>query len=215
MCDYSAASYKGDHARRFALSLEWLEAHRPKLDRPLRVLETGGHGVFTPMYRERWPEDIVHETDGDLRAGVAVSGSCYDLILSMEVLEHINDVEDGTIPTEWRGSGVRNYLRSMRAALAPGGRLFLTTPNACSITTIHHALHGKPPYLYRPHVREYAPYELDQLLREEGFLVERRETLDVWRNAISPEGYAILHRFIRDTGYLRDLRGEDIFAVAG
>jgi trans-aconitate methyltransferase len=218
-CDYSADSYTRDHMERFRVSLEWLAT----LDRskPLRVLELGGHGAFTPLYRSRFPEDELHATTCDLRRGEAIMFEAgrlqhFDLVLCMEVLEHVNDVDppNGLIATEWRGTGADSMLRATINLLRPGGKLFLTTPNAVSITVMHHAMRLVPPMLYRPHVREYAPYELDDLLRSAGFVIDRRETLDVWRNAITDTQHSRIVRFLEASGYPTTLRGEDLFVVA-
>ena len=151
-------------------------------------------------------------TGHDLRYEYAMAGDRWDVVLCMEVLEHIAD-GDG-LHTEWQGDGVNTLLAEMFRVLKPGGVLFLTTPNAVSITAIHHALRLAPPMLYRPHVREYAPYELDELVRAAGFAIDRRETLDVWRNAITPEQHKTISDFIYHHGYPADLRGEDIFLLA-
>jgi tRNA(Leu) C34 or U34 (ribose-2'-O)-methylase TrmL len=68
--------------------------------------------------------------------------------------------------------------------------------------------------LYRPHVREYSVYELDEMIRPIGFEIVRRETLDVWRNAISMREHAQIKRFIEEENYPQELRGEDIFLLA-
>lgn len=202
-------SYEEVHAKRFALSMEWL---RPLLTGKPRLLECGGVSAFTEQLRAQWVP--VDGTKGDLRYGTGGTEGTYDGVLCMEVLEHIADQEPAGISAEWQGDGARALLGSIFRSLKPGGWLFLTTPNAASITTIKHALRLAPPQLYRPHVREYAPYELDELVRAAGFAIERRETLDVWRNAISPEEHRAIIAFIARSGYPKELRGEDIFLLA-
>jgi SAM-dependent methyltransferase len=182
--------------------------YQKDLKEGMRILELGGVGHF------RIPGFHTVGSVGDLRYWTSGVHEGYDLALCMEVLEHINDQETRKLKTEWRGDGVAHLLKATFDALRPGGILFLTTPNAHSITTIHHALHMRPGYLYRPHVREYAVYELDELVRNAGFEIERRETLDVWLNALSPVNHKLIKDFISNNGFPTCLRGEDIFLLA-
>ncbi len=195
------------HQLRFQLSLEWLAPH---LGPKVRVLELGGMSPFSGMIMPRIGG--MHGAPEDLRGKIQREDERYDVVLCMEVIEHIADT-DG-LHTEWQGDGVRNMLRETFRVLKPGGLLFLTTPNAASITAIHHALQLGPPMIYRPHVREYAPYELDVIVRDAGFEIERRETIDTWRNAITPRRHTDIKNFLHHAGFPENLRGEDIFMLA-
>ena len=199
--------YQKDHQLRFQLSAEWLA---PIMSPVTQVLELGGTGIF------KCPGSAqVTGSVGDLRY-THPAPSLYDVVLCMEVLEHINDRDPigADIPTEWRGSGAHYALRSAFLSLKSGGHLFLTTPNASSITCIHHAMNLRAGVLYRPHVREYSVYEVDELVRGAGFEVVRRATCDVWRNAISEGEHTAIQAFIQSRGYPDALRGEDIFLLA-
>lgn len=198
--------YDKVHAKRFDLSYEWVKPH---LTADTKVLDLGGGSIF----RNRLAPASVSGTDAsDLRKAIPVRSSSVDLVLCMEVLEHIGD-RDG-MHTEWAGDGVKMLMTESRRVLKEGGVFFLTTPNAASITAIHHALRLAPPMIWRPHVREYAPYELDEVVRQAGFEIIRRETFDVWRNAISETAHSALSQFIYHQGYPTTLRGEDIFLLA-
>jgi len=198
-----APAYSTVHKKRFQLSLDWL---RPYLTSDNLVLELGGRSDFTDYLPSRYA------TETDLRYPLPYPDNSVDVVLCMEVIEHINDV-DG-LHTEWHGDGVRTMLTEALRVLRPGGIFFLTTPNAASITAIHKALGLAPPMLYRPHVREYSPYELDELVRAAGFVIFRRETLDVWRNSITDDQHQRIAKFIYYAGYPTQLRGEDIFLLA-
>ena len=199
------------HQKRFDLSLKWLEPYI----KGARVLELGGSSQFQYM-AARAGAAVTFATVGDLRKPIDDLnywvGENWDVVLCMEVIEHIADT-DG-LHTEWQGDGVAMMLSEAYRMLKPGGILFLTTPNAASITAICHALRLAPPMLYRPHVREYAPSELDEIVRAAGFEIIHRETYDVWLNSISPGQHQYISDFIYRAGYPMELRGEDIFLLA-
>lgn len=203
--------YEQVHRERFGLSLEWV---RPHLTDTSEVLDFGGMSPFYEMLKPF--VKYLGVTDHDLRYPHTMPPNKWDAALCMEVLEHIGDknTKHGQFNSGWRGDGASTMLSEAFRILKPGGILFLTTPNAASITAIKHVLHHAPPMIYRPHVREYVPYELDELVRAAGFMIERRETLDVWLNAITPQAHNQISLFIAEGGYERALRGEDIFLLA-
>lgn len=202
----SREEYRKVHERRYALSMEWL---RPYLSKGKRdILELGGASPFTAMLSGH----AVGLVSSDLRYPIQMAANFWDVVLCMEVIEHVNDT-DG-LHTEWQGDGVRTMLSEAYRVCKRGGVLFLTTPNASSITALHHAMTGSPPMIFRPHVREYVPFELDELVRAAQFTIERRETLDVWRNAITDEQHKQLQGALYNHGYPVELRGEDIFLLA-
>src|ERR1051325_5901008 len=203
------SDYNQVHSKRFQESLRWIAPHAEKAQ---RIFELGGSSAFTELVGQRWPGKLLPEYGGDLRDGFEIYG--VDLILCQEVLEHLHDQDEPAIKTDWKASGVRELLLSCYTALNPGGILFLTTPNPCSITAIHHALNQQPPMIYDRHTREYPPYQLDAFIQDAGFEILTRECLDVWRNAISERDHMRIQRFIRTSGYSLDLRGEDYFCLA-
>ncbi len=195
-------TYEAVHSKRYELSLEWISQ---LADAAENILDLGGESPFTKIIQRRWPGKLKPYYGGDVRRGFVIPGC--DLVLCQEVLEHVSDLDRGEIQAHM-------LLASCWLCLKPGGHLFLTTPNCCSITAIHHALNLVPPMIYRPHVREYAPFELDEMIRAVGFEIIKRETFDVWRNAISVKSWEEIRGFIKRFGYSEELRGEDIFCLA-
>ncbi len=199
--------YDQTHAKRWEKSLEWIA---PVADKAERILEIGGSTRFTELVNARWPGKLKPFYGGDLRGGFFIR-DC-DLILAMEVLEHVEDAEHEGIQAEWHGTGVHNVLTSCWMSLSLGGHLFITTPNANSATVLHHVLNMAPPAIFRPHIREYSVYELDEMVRSVGFEILRRECLDVWNSTPGKQHRAIMD-FIRKEKYDDHLRGECTFAL--
>lgn len=202
--------YDRVHEKRFALSLEAL---RPYLKPDSRVLCLGGVGSFeatrvspTVATLHEYAKDLRYAFDPQLAEG-------YDVILCMEVLEHIHD-QDAQKPTEWRSTGTDNLLRESFRLLKPGGIFFLTTPNACSLNVLEKVLTMQPPMVYRPHVREYAPAEVDAMLKGHGFQIVSFETHDCWGGGMGNFRRSVLEKVLKDGLAQSPHRGEDIFVIA-
>lgn len=210
---YDGSDYNSVHARRFAWSLEWVLQLLPA--KGGCVLELGGGGEFSRMLRAARPDVEIVVSQGDLRS-VALPGGPFDVVLCMEVVEHIHDQAPaaGEIPTEWSGSGAAHMMREVARVLRKGGALFLTTPNAASANVIHKVITGQPPMVYRPHVREYTCWEIDALMKAAGLRLERIETLEPWANAMPAAMREKIGALLRSLGADTEMRNEDIFAVA-
>ncbi len=107
------------------------------------------------------------------RARWPALGGPYDLIVFMEVIEHLN-----TPP--------RRVLEFLAAQLAPGGVIVLTTPNAVWLKNRLRLLMGRNPFeLLRDdrsgHVREYTLAELSTATREAGLEVAAAERRGLYR----------------------------------
>lgn len=93
---------------------------------------------------------------GVLRGNLAflpIRASSIDVVANFQVIEHLWD-QDG-------------FLAECFRVLRPGGRLLCTTPNRLTFTP------DSDVPLNPFHTRELAPSELDSLLRDNGFEVER------------------------------------------
>jgi 2-polyprenyl-3-methyl-5-hydroxy-6-metoxy-1,4-benzoquinol methylase len=94
----------------------------------------------------------------------------FDLVVSMEVIEHI----------DWADQGP--YLALASRMLKPGGHLLLTTPNKRSMDAIHG---GGRSWSSQPLENWLSPRELNALLEQNGFEVEARTSVTL---GIASEG---------------------------
>lgn len=181
-----AGIYWARHAVRFDFVLRELD--RRFRGRARTALDIGG-SFQTRMLAEFFPEwrldtlsDICDErfslpppsrhfqfdlNAASVRAGWPALGGPYDVIVFMEVIEHLN-----TPP--------RRVLEFLAAQLAPGGAIVLTTPNAVWLKNRLRLVCGRNPFeLLRDdhsgHVREYTLAELSAAAREAGLEVEAAE----------------------------------------
>ncbi len=204
-------AYDQRHAKRYALSLEAL---RPLLTPDMLIVECGARSSFADKLEHECQVEVEATDEFDLRHLPLSDDQELDVVLCMEVLEHLHDQEK-TLPTEWAGSGTKQMLAALFSALKPGGLLFLTTPNAASLNVLHKVLQQLPPMVYRPHVREYAPHELAHLVAAAGFERITVTSHDCWDNdCMRPGDVNRLREMIAALGYRTDCRGEDLFLTA-
>lgn len=190
---------------RFARGIEWLQR---VLAPGHRALELGGGGVVTEILRAAFPDVRFEPAPFDLRRAFPLPSETFDVVVSMEVFEHVSDVEY-LHATQY--TGARSCLRETFRVLKPGGRMFLTTPNAVSIWVLQRALLQQPPWMWEHHFREYTIPELVKLVEEAGFSVERAETEQVWHFWESFDGIVAM---MRAGWYSLENRGDDIHLIA-
>lgn len=172
-----------------------------------KIFEAGGFSVFTSMLHKFVGNiDIVH-ADEDLRSLNSISHSSISNIICMEVIEHIND--KNTLH-DFVFDGVKKMLSSFWEILEPGGRIFLTTPNACGIFSLQKILLGKSPLLWCRHIREYSIPELLAMCEILGFEVESVHTEYVFTKGDDPTRWFDL---LAKQGYSLGNRGDDIFII--
>lgn len=150
---------------RLVLSLGLLHSYYGKT--PLKVLELGGVGVSTKLIKSFFPAWQVENYSEDLRKpNWNIPSKTFDLIISMEVLEHLTDIHQEDF--EWNASfvysGALNCLLESRRVLKDDGKIFLSTPNGNCYLNIYKILKGEIPHQYIPHVREYTHSELVDLI---------------------------------------------------
>lgn len=147
-------------------------------DRSLRMLDVGaGEGYFCKLAvddgrtieacdysAEQFRMPLVPFHCADLAAGIPLPDDAYDVVVAIEVIEHMED--------HFR------FVRELLRVLKPGGMLIITTPNVVSLSSrIHFLLYGYNDCAPRPldpakpdqHNQHINPIALPQML----YLVER------------------------------------------
>lgn len=145
-----------------------IEKHRPKPG-PLRILEVGcGTGSNIAMLQGFGTVDAVEPDDGaralaEARSGLSIKGGYlpdgveladghYDLIVLLDVLEHI----PADLPA----------LKALKAKLAPGGRILVTVPAMPWLWSAHDAAHH--------HQRRYTARALSDVFARAGLKLRHR-----------------------------------------
>lgn len=213
-CNFSPVEIKAclSHCYRFLLTIKALEPIiRPQEDF-IQILEMGEPNPFSYILRSRFPKAHWQYTQGDLREKWNIRDASVDLIVSTEVLEHLQD-----LPSKYQESflrsGLKVALHECFRVLKPGGRLFCTTPNGASIIHLHNCLIGKEAWIFSPHIREYIIEELVSLFNEAGFIVDSHETVHCMTidNRIN---YTSIFYMLLENNFITDDRGDDIFLIA-
>ena len=180
----------------------------------LHVLEMGGETPVTDLLRYYFHGWIWFNTGGDLRHSWSYPNESMDLIISMEVLEHLQDLPDPVRFQElFKGSGVDFVLKESYRVLKPEGHLFITTPNAVSIWHVRNSLMGIEPRFENVHVREYTPNEMISRIQACGF------TVDYWKTVHCMTidqriDYTPIFSLLIENGFETNHRGDDIVLKA-
>ena len=175
--------YHQGHKLRFERSLEWVSSF---IQGEEIVMNFGPYCVFEEMLKAAWPGITLSDTDvSDLRYPLEdISDESVDVILFMETIEHLSDQTFKNIDEILKGdvllTGVKNSISEAARILRPGGKLFLTTPNACGwfafLQMIHHAPYG--PLTYHGHFREFSYVQLFNMLKDQGFISALKDKLE-------------------------------------
>lgn len=138
-----------------------------KPPKPARILEVGAGTGSNILLLQRYGAVDAIEPDDDARAlasrrtgvevkggllpdGVVLEDGAYDLIVLLDVLEHIPDD--------------RSALGALKAKLKPGGKLLLTVPAAPWMWSAHDVAHH--------HQRRYTAAQLRKVVEASGFRVK-------------------------------------------
>ena len=123
------------------------------------IVETGGASPLS-VFLSGFNQCVA--TEADLRSDFDVDSGFADLIISLEVIEHLKDQPEKQFSEVvlFMESGVRSYSAEVKRIAKPDADIILTTPNPCSYAAIAKAVEHSPAYVFRQHVREYSKAEL-------------------------------------------------------
>lgn len=171
--EFADASY---HLKRYAHTLKYLQKHKIYKG---NVFEAGGKGFSTVCLNKYFPGYIIYHFEGDLREHINFSDKYFDIIIAMEIFEHISDVKGNR---ETHFDGIINMLMEFRRILKNNGKILITTPNASGYSSINRIIKGYHPFMYGLHFREYTPKELNMIFEYAGFSIIDLQTDYVWTN---------------------------------
>lgn len=189
---------------RFPKALQWLSENDFS---GKKVLELGGYGLASYVIRKYFSDNEYINTSFDLREKFPYEDDSFDFILNMEVIEHVCDIRYAHATTL---TGVKQCLKECHRVLKHGGKMFLTTPNACSFWIIQRAMMHQPPMLYDYHFREFTVAEIRDLVIAADFEMLSLKTETVWHFW----DFSAITEFMLKHGYSVENRGDDIFILA-
>lgn len=199
---------KEHHKDRFIKSFEWVY---PLVNRNtnIKILEIGAPGFFTFLLKKFFPTTYIENISSDLRYPFQLKSEQYDLILKMEVIEHIKDQNEARLAVV-DFSGVNNSLSECYRVLKKDGLMVLTTPNVNSYRNIYRMLKQEPPWLFRGHFQEYSIKEISDFLEASNFEIEKQETINVWNK----DGVDTTEKIIKSENFSVEDREDCIFIIA-
>jgi len=175
----------------------------------LNIVEVGGASPISTFLAQH---NRCFITESDLRVEVDIDSQFADLVLNFEVIEHIKDKPENALSDVvlFQESGVRTFASECDRVLKPGGTMIATTPNCVSLRAIENAIDQRPPYIFRPHVREYSIEELIDIFS--GLDMVHHETMFNFYH-LSDQSRKKWNQIFRSQGWSTENRGDDHFVV--
>lgn len=209
-------SYESVHEKRYSDTRRYLERFAGFFHG--RMLSLGSYGQFENKLMEEFPGLDIEVSDWDLRYPAPGKDGDYSAAIALEVVEHIEDQEGGEVGTH-TFDGLLTMLCETNRLLKDGGFFAITTPNLASRGSLARAYKGRDPYIYWPHPRELAPFQLEDFLGKAGFEVIAMESFspypeDKGAGILLKVADLVLGFFKRVDIRLRSLRGSTLFVMA-
>ena len=115
------------------------------LDYSWKIAETGELSGVSEFLRKQGYD--VTALTGDFRYRIDRPDDSLDLLISLEVLEHIKDQDTANFDelVNFNFSGSEKFLTEIWRCVRPGGFVVLSTPNACSLINLSRLLDYEAP----------------------------------------------------------------------
>jgi hypothetical protein len=210
-------NYEDTHSKRYEFTLELLRKYLNSSD---RILSLGSDGQFEEQIILKHPKVEIVLSDWDLRFPFNKSLGIFKLIICLEVIEHLKDRNDEKEDfTSFTHTGIFNALIEANELLENDGLFVITTPNLSSWKSILNLIRGYDPYLYSPHIHEFAPYELTYFLEQAGFEILEITSFDHYQTDLhlGKLKARVLHyvsRVLKANARIFHLRCSTLFVVA-
>jgi len=203
---YDRDDYLAFHKKRYWKSYEFIE---PYLKKGISILELGEPGPFTYVINQCHPEIKTDFASEDLRYQLSFPSNTYDIILNMEVIEHIKDQKDAEM-TFVDFSGLKMFIQECLRVLKPGGVMFISTPNSLSYNNMNLFFNHEASWMWYHHFREFCTKDLSIFLKEGGFQIPKIITLNVWPQR-NEHRYTKIIQLLDKTKRLLGLKSEKEF----
>jgi len=201
-------SYYETHKRRYGHTLDIIKEY-DLLKNGDSVLSLGPCGFFKDILFGEFKVSI-EETECDLRYDIPLYKK-YDLILCLEVIEHIKDKESNDINSlsTFTGSGIKSLIRESSRLINSNGAFLMSTPNIHCYKNIFNWINGDDLYTYALHPRELSEkYIISELKKY------YKEIMSMYRLSWGCHGtpqhfIEIVEKFMIENNFSTDNRIED------
>ena len=145
--------YNEIHQKRFQNTLDIIKENGILKDHQT-VLSLGDPCGFKEILLNSF--DVHMETTADDLRSIVLYDNLFDLVLCLEVIEHIKDIESTNIDdlARFTGSGIKHMLQQSYNSLKPGGHMLISTPNLHCYKTLYNWVIKDSLLTYDPHPRE-------------------------------------------------------------
>lgn len=192
--------YLDSHFPRYIATMRILE---PYMKSNMHILDVGGQNDFWEVLMKHFGENIrVENVNGDFREDFKVKRDAYDMIWSLEVVEHLSDraslyarhrfgsdIEtsrttsiktSSSVPAGHHYTGIYSYYLNCVSLLKPGGYMLTTTPAADSWFGAARLMGHFRMMHFGIHFKEYSIDELTDIQQAVGLGVVSVQTVNFW-----------------------------------
>jgi predicted SAM-dependent methyltransferase len=213
---YNNDAYVKTHIGRFKKTIEYL---KPYVKNNMNILNIGGEGnLISELLNSTYENIYVENTECDIRYKLVTNKEKYDLIISLEVIEHLKDRDSSHIPAlaTQTNSGIWNFFVNCNRLLNEKGLLFVTTPNMNSYCNLYNLINYDNPNFFKPHPKELSKNEIMHFNSTCNFKIIKYDTFNVWGRKAEEQKIIkeIIKIFKSSNNNLINDRNEDIFCIS-